>query len=191
MPGTVELLHVASDLWMSPLCPIRAGGGWYWYAVFSLRNTESHFPSIISFSDTSRRHNVSFGAWWELKKSGGKRDSENRAPLQRPTCGEIFRLVDLPHMRKVWKNWPADSGAPDWKHVPAEWRISWPKSGPVGWEGRVLGRKGHQTRRVLQSPPDEYSVRLGHRWVLSKIAFLSRLFTKGLASTVPQARWCF
>ena len=69
MPGTVELLHVASDLWMSPLCPIRAGGGWYWYAVFSLRNTESHFPSIISFSDTSRSHNASFGACWKLKKS--------------------------------------------------------------------------------------------------------------------------
>ena len=96
----------------------------------------------------------------KAQKIRGERDCGNNSPLQRPTCGEIFRLVDLPHMRKVWKNGPADLGAPDWKHVPAEWRISWPKSGPVGWEGRVLGRKGHQTRGVLQSSPE---------WIFSPI----------------------
>ena len=154
MPGTVELLHVASDLWMSPLCPIRAGGGWYWYAVFSLRNTESHFPSIISFSDTSRRHNVSSGAWWEPKKSGEKGTLEikllysDRPAGKLPVCQTFLAWEKLETGRPIWG-------------VVTEWMKTFTRRiGPGG-----IGRKDPRKKR--RPNPQCTSVTPG--WISSQI----------------------
>ena len=158
MPGTVELLHVASDLWMSPLCPIRAGGGWYWYAVFSLRNTESHFPPVISFRDTSRSHNVSVSAWWKLKKSGEKGTLEiillysdqpgGNIPFARPTSHE-----------KSLKEWASGFGGSWLKACPGRMENFMTQIRP----GR-MGRKGPRKKRT----PNPRCTSVTPGWIFSR-----------------------
>ena len=84
-----------------------------------------------------------------------------------------------------------ETGPPIWGVV-TEWMKTFTRQIRPGRIGRKDPRKKRRPNpRVLQSPLDEYSVRLGHRGVLSKFAFLSRLFSTGLAIPVPHARSSF
>ena len=45
---------------------------------------------------------------------------------------------------------------------------------PLQYEGALLERNGDQTLGVLQSPMKEYSIRLGQRPLVKKVAFFEK-----------------